>query len=202
MDGTYLGPPCNYVPFDAGQLFVGAWDAIRRATERARWRIGVSVLLFDAKHRLLIDPTLNAQQAYAHAPARIFSDEEAGPYAPGPRLAGSRELHDGVTHAVSLLGPLAATRRLLDDDGDERARLTLGGAGMAVTRSVGPSALQHGILGGRYSRCDVRTGQDSLELSRVHAIILEEPQVLRLDQAKEVWLSNARDDLGLQWEEG
>ncbi len=82
----------------------------------------------------------------------------------GPSV-GSRSHKDGTTQVLSKLGPLASTGRLVDEDDPVRNRVTPGGSGTPVTRPVGAAALRRGILVGRYARCDVRTGEDSLALS-------------------------------------
>ncbi|MFO0726436.1 MAG: FHA domain-containing protein [Myxococcota bacterium] len=318
LDGTHLAAAPAHRPFDARTLFERAWDAVRRAVERAKGRVGVTLLLVDDEGHTLgetwiaasLDVTRTAvvgrhprcalsvpgseralplrhlavlvraenhedvavrildlhteqgfgdeagrslqaarftgsaflavgslrllvlethklevsdgvEKAYASIPGRVFREEEVGAFRPGPRLVRPRQ-HDGeMTQVLSQLGPLSATARLLQDDETARGHVTLGGLGMAVTRPVGPEALRRGILIGRYSRCDVRTGADSPELSRVHAILLEERgeillvdagssngtwaegremSVVRLDRLGEAWLSSPRKGLGVLWE--
>lgn len=181
--------------------------------------LGELYLLVLEPHKLEIKD--GPEKAYASIPARVFREEEPGAYLAGPRLVRSPPAEADMTHVVSQLGPLAATARLLGDDEPIRGQLTLGGLGMAVTRPVGLEALRRGILIGRYSRCDVRTGADAPSLSRVHALLVEERQevllvdtassngtwvegrelsVVRLDRLGEAWLSSSRDGVGVQWD--
>ena len=108
----------------------------------------------------------DAATAYAAIPERIFIDECA--FVPRARSL----LPVGESTMVrSQLGPLSATGRLLEHGELPFMRLSLSGEEMTVTRDVGVRALERGILIGRYSRCDVRTGQDSAAVSRVHMML-------------------------------
>ncbi len=109
----------------------------------------------------------DAATAYAAIPERIFIDERAFEARPARPLTPVGE----STMVRSQLGPISATGRLLAPGEPAFLRLSLSGSEMTSTRDVGIRALQRGILIGRYSRCDVRTGQDSAAISRVHMML-------------------------------
>lgn len=123
-------------------------------------------------------------EMYAQIPERVFFDEREG----RDRAWSIARLRDEgcaeETRVVSCAGPIAATGRLTLQEESPAGVLTLTGRGMTVTREIGPQALARGILIGRYSRCDVRTGEDSDRVSRVHALVVEaHGEVLVVDTA-------------------
>src|SRR5687767_8673969 len=120
------------------------------------------------------------EAAYRTIPERILLEERRGAYARRP--SGNGEMLHEATRVTSLPGPIGATARLLVDDEAPVGQIAIEGDGMTVTKDVGSSALNRGLLFGRYSRCDVRTGVDSDKISRVHLVLVRElGELLALD---------------------
>lgn len=165
----------------------------------------------------------SAEEAYACVPERVFFDEAPGPFAPNPRQR-PRALAAAIaaegTHVLAMPGPICATSRLLEDGEAPFARMTLFGRDLQVPKDLGASALERGVMIGRYSRCDVRTGADSDNVSRVHVLLLKDgDDVLAIDagstngtwyEGREISTHRLKDgdlldlggagDLGIFWE--
>ncbi|MCC7386259.1 MAG: FHA domain-containing protein [Deltaproteobacteria bacterium] len=174
-------------------------------------------------------PPASAEEAYACVPERVFFDEAPGPFAPNPRqrprgvaaaLPAIPAIPAEGTHVLSMPGPISATSRLLEDGEAPFARMTLFGRELQVPKDLGASALERGVMLGRYSRCDVRTGADSDNVSRVHVLLLKDgDDVLAIDagssngtwyEGREISTHRLKDgdlldlggagDLGIFWE--
>ena len=79
-------------------------------------------------------------------------------------------------------GPVAAVADLCGPDEVSEGVLVIRGPRRTVRRSVGPKALERGILVGRYERCAV--GLDTGRLSRVHFLIVRDgDEIIGIDTA-------------------
>lgn len=129
----------------------------------------------------------DAEDAYLCIPERIFIEERHGSVGDRRRRPSPPEddLAPEATLLKSLPGPMAAAGDLIDSDEMEVGALLIRSGGNGVRRSVGPSALDRGILIGRYARCDVgATSDDDSRLSRVHFLLLRDgDEVFGIDTA-------------------
>jgi hypothetical protein len=130
----------------------------------------------------------HAIEQYACIPERVFLEERAG-VAPHPLPRFSPQLVDALppsaTQVRSVLGPLAAVGDFVSEGEETSGELVVRGAGAAVRRAVGESALSRGILVGRYARCELGARTEGVSrLSRVHLLVIKDgPDVLALDTA-------------------
>lgn len=131
------------------------------------------------------DPPLDdAEDAYRCIPPRVFTEERRGLPAlrevspPRAPAAGPE-----ATHVRSVAGVIDSARRLCPDDEVPLGRLVVRAGHDELARAVGPSALDRGLLLGRYDRCDF-VQQDYDRLSRVHLLVVRDgPDLLAIDTA-------------------
>lgn len=118
------------------------------------------------------------EAAYRSLPERLFL-EEKDPQPVRPRV---RAPHDPqVTRVLSMPRPLAETAELCGENEPPRGRITLHLKGDLLDRRIGSDALSRGVLLGRYERCQLSLGNDSM-ISRVHLLLVAEgDEVLAVD---------------------
>lgn len=131
----------------------------------------------------------SGEEAYRCLPERVFFDERHGTADRGERRRDvalpKNGNGPGQTIVRSRLGPVGAAGMLCKPDEAPRAVLTVRGAGGTTRRNVGDTALDRGILFGRYARCDVGTAAtDDSRLSRVHLMVIRDGErVVAVDTA-------------------
>ncbi len=127
----------------------------------------------------------DARAAYSAIPARVLIEERKGTFGVHPRrqhfdLAPVSEIEQTLVRSTE--GPVAAVADLCAPDEKAQGELVIRGSQRAVRRAVGGSALDRGILVGRYERCAV--GLDAGRLSRVHFLILRDgDRIIGIDTA-------------------
>lgn len=136
---------------------------------------GVRLVVLPTEGELPI-PT-SGEEAYGCLPDRVFFDERHG-------TAGNVERHadaplsgieGGATLVRSKQGPLAAAGELCKADEAPRASITVRAFAGPVRRELGDTALDCGVLFGRYQRCDVGpTLDEDSRLSRVHLMMIRD----------------------------
>ncbi len=129
-----------------------------------------------------------ASLAYASLPDRVFFDEIEGVADDSARHRRAREvpLLAGQTLVAANSGPVMAAKDLLREGEIPAGTITMRGGGQVTRRAVGTTALDRGVLIGRYSRCDFGAVVDDnqSELSRVHLLIVKSgDDVLAIDTA-------------------
>jgi hypothetical protein len=168
-------------------------------------------------------------ETWASFPERVFLDHRiptrSKPTAesPAPRIAagkshrvGNLERHSIITQIVPPARPLRRKQRHHAPDGDPVGTLRLANAEEELSFPVTDKDLDHGLLVGRYARCDL--GGDEKRLSRIHMLIVRDEdgvwaidtassngtrrddadiRAVRLDGATELVLANV---LTLRWE--
>lgn len=131
------------------------------------------------------DPTdwpTSATDAWAQLPERVYHDEllhVADASAVKPRVASDRS----NTVVTRIPGPRDLGAPLGDRE-DITGELTLEGPVSRRTVGIGDRALRHGVLIGRYARCDMGRSDEDDSLSRVHALLLHvDDSLLLIDTA-------------------
>lgn len=136
---------------------------------------GVHLVVVPTEGELPVPTT--GEEAYACLPERVFFDERHGTSGHIERRADAplQGIPEGATLVRSKQGPLAAAGELCKDDETPRASLTVRADAGPVRRAVGDTALERGVLFGRYQRCDVGTTIDEeSRLSRVHLMLIRD----------------------------
>jgi hypothetical protein len=131
------------------------------------------------------DPTdwpVSATDAWSQLPERVYHDELLHvPDASEVKPRVSQNRRNTVVTRISGPRDLAAS---LADREDVAGELTLEGPVSRRTISIGDRALRHGVLIGRYARCDMARTDEDNSLSRVHALLLHvDEQLLLIDTA-------------------
>ena len=125
-----------------------------------------------------------AEAAYAAIPARVLLEERKGTSGAHHERSGSYPAIEGSDQTLvrSIDGPIAAAAELCGPEEPSEGALVIRGPRRTVRRTVGPRALERGILVGRYERCAV--GIDAGRLSRVHFLLVrDQGEVLGIDTA-------------------
>ena len=122
----------------------------------------------------------HAADPWSTLPPRLVSSSERSPRRPssGPR-ADPGQTAVGVREGPCEAGPLPAL-----EPGETAAGLLLienGGAQECV--AVGSRALERGLILGRYARCTGDTGVTTNDVSRVHAVLIEQDGEVHLVDA-------------------
>jgi hypothetical protein len=125
----------------------------------------------------------SGEDAWAMLPDRVYLDElEKCPRGSLPRLRMPNPLAR-ETFITRTGGPRDTMERLAQGDGAGVLELSTPLRQIALT--IGENALEHGVLLGRYGRCDAREAATEDEsLSRVHALLIRtEERLLLVDTA-------------------
>ncbi len=131
------------------------------------------------------DPTdwpRSAADAWAQIPERVYHDELL--HVPDASAVKPRVSLDRSNTVVTRIpGPRELAASLVDRD-DIAGELILEGPISRRTVRIGDRALCHGVLVGRYARCDLARTDEDNSLSRVHALLLHlDDELLLIDTA-------------------
>jgi hypothetical protein len=134
-----------------------------------------------------------AEEPWKTLPPRVYQDRRAGsPPVPKPDLP--RRPKGGITVVNVNSGPVAAAGLALLTEAEPAAGHLVVGSGQFEERiAVGNSALDRGVLLGRYRRCD-SAGMAAFSddrISRVHALVVRDGRelfVLDLCSTNGVWM--------------
>ena len=128
------------------------------------------------------------RQAYHALPSRVFVDEVN--FESPPPLRAVREndplMTQEQTRVRSKVGPLFGSLVLCESKETPIGAISFRSGRNRVVRSVGRTALQRGILIGRYSRCHLgpQAESDDSRISRVHLLLIQHGQeVIAIDTA-------------------
>lgn len=131
------------------------------------------------------DPTdwpQSATDAWAQIPERVYHDELL--HVPDASEVKPRvSLNRSNTVVTRISGPRDLGATLVDRE-EIAGELMLEGPVSRRSVNVGERALRHGVLIGRYARCDMARTDEDDSLSRVHALLLHvDAELLLIDTA-------------------